>query len=308
MNDLVSPWITRRTFAATGTVEDVARLKVSSGEAVTVCLPALDEDATIGGICRCIVEELIDVRNPVVDELIVIDSGSSDDTAAVARAAGASVIAAHEVLPELGPQRGKGEALWKSLAVANGDIVVWVDADLEEFLPDFVTSLVAPLLRDRDLQLVKAYYERPQSGAGGRVTELVARPLINLFWPELAGFIQPLSGEVAGRTSSLHRLPFYTSYAVDIGLLLDAVAAFGLDAVAQADLGRRVHRPRDLRDLGRMAFEIIHALIGRLDDEGRVKVEDDLPRRLMQFGPDGEAVWEAALGRRPPMREVLPAG
>ena len=290
-------------------------LVASKQGSITACLPALDEAGTIGGICRVIADELM--RPGLVDELLVIDSGSSDDTIDVARAAGATVHRATDILPDIATgSGGKGDSLWKSLALAQGDIIVWLDSDTRNFHAGFVTALVAPLLEDGGIHLVKAFYERPLVGAdeclpagGARVTEIAVRPLINLFFPKLAGFVQPLAGEFAARTETMRSVPFATGYAVDISLLIDVVETLGLDAVAQADLGKRVHRNRAVPELGRMSFEIMQALFLRLDDDARVKLADALPSELIQFvdSVDGPVptTHRAETTMRPPLRNYL---
>ena len=283
---------------------------------VGVCLPALDEEATVGAICRTITTELVAAGD--VDQLVVIDSGSTDATASEASAAGAEVFRAADLVPDAPrlQRPGKGESLWKSLAVLHTDIVVWVDADTRNFTSDFVTALVAPLLNNPDLVFAKAFYDRPLNGSegslpmgGARVTELSIRPLINLLCPELAGFIQPLSGEYAGRRDALLDLTFGTGYDVDLLMLLDLVQHHGLDAIAQVDLGSRVHRNRDIPALGRMSFEIIRSLLERLDDDGRLKLADVLPEVLTQFtDQDGTRTvtsYTARSERRPPMRTYV---
>jgi glucosyl-3-phosphoglycerate synthase len=250
-----------------------------------------------------------------VDELVMIDSGSSDRTLDIARAAGANVHRAEDVVPEYGPSLGKGDALWRSLAVTSGDVIVWLDSDVRNFTLDFVTSLLAPLLEDRSIMFAKAFYDRPlargdgfESTGGARVTELVARPLLNLLFPELAGFVQPLSGEYAVRRNAVAELPFFTGYAVDAGLLIDAVERFGLNAFVQVDLGTRVHRNQDVFALGRMSFEILHAILRRADDLGRIKFADEPGRQLLQFlpGQDGPTphVFRPSVLERPPMSGV----
>jgi len=288
---------------------DIKRRKRTS---VGVCLPALDEEATIGAICRTIRRHLMDADR-VVDELVVMDSGSEDRTEEVAAAAGATVYKAHEVLPHLPPASGKGDALWKSLAVIRADIVVWLDSDVTNFDPGFVTKLVSPLLLDDDLLYTKAFYDRPieEQGftTGGRVTELVVRPLLQLLYPELTGLIQPLSGEYAGRRNALVQVPFFTGYAVELGLLIDLVEKFGLDSIAQVDLGARRHRNRDILALGRMAHEILTALLLRLRDAGRIDIADELSDTLVQFvsgnaGPMPQ-ISRGSVVQRPPMTNVL---
>jgi glucosyl-3-phosphoglycerate synthase len=194
-------------------------------------------------------------------EILVVDDGSTDGTARGATAAGAAVVRAREVLPDLGPGAGKGEALWKALYASKGDILVFCDADVREFDPRFVTGLLGPLLLHDHVGFVKGRYERP--GDGGRVTELVARPLISLWFPHLAGFDQPLAGEFAARREVLERLPFPTGYGVDLAVLVDAVADIGLDRAAQVDLGRRVHRNRPLAELRPQAQAVMEAALRR---------------------------------------------
>ncbi len=247
-----------------------ALVAAKSGRTTSVCLPARDEATTIGRIVEAIVSELV-VAHALVDEVIVVDDRSTDATARVAAAAGARVVAADSVLPELGEGTGKGEALWKSLAVSTGDVVAWCDADITDFDPCFVSGLLGPLLLDPHLGFVKGFYERPVGGVtgeGGRVTELVARPLIALLLPGLDGFSQPLSGEYAGRRDVLERLPFSQGYGVDLGLLADALALLGHDRVAQVDLGVRTHRNRPLGDLGATALAVLHEGLGRAGVEG----------------------------------------
>lgn len=298
MNPDTRAWFDRNTFPPDPrSVVELAALKATTGTTIAVCLPALDEADTIGGICTIVHDELLGAG--LVDELIVIDSGSTDETAAIAEASGARVLRAAELMPEAGRPEvaGKGESLWKSLSVVAGDVIVWLDSDTRNFDTRFVTGLVAPLLDDPALGFVKAFYERPLErdelrlpAEGGRVTEIAIRPLLNLFFPQLTGVIQPLSGECAGRVSMLREVPFFTGYAVDVGLLIDFAERFGLEAMAQSDLGVRVHRNRDVAALGRMSFEIIRALMQRLDDDALVKLSNPLPEVLTQFVSERDGV------------------
>lgn len=217
------------------------------------------------------------MANVLVDEIVVVDSGSTDGTADIAVAAGARVHQADQILPEFGPSLGKGDALWRSLTVTGGDIVAFLDTDISNPDPKFVTGLLGPLLMQADIALVKAFYERPvqlervqYATGGGRVTELAARPLINMFWPELAGLVQPLAGEYAGRRRLLESLPFFTGYGVELGILIDTLDTLGADAIAQVDLAKRVHRNQGLPALSRMAFGILQVAVQRLVDEGRI--------------------------------------
>nr|WP_202449994.1 glucosyl-3-phosphoglycerate synthase [Streptomyces sp. SID4917] len=320
----VERWLTRRSWsAADRTLDRLLVAKAARGTTVSVVLPALDEEATVGAIVSVIRRELME-RAPLVDELVVIDSGSTDRTAEVAAAAGARVVHRDAILPRLPALPGKGEVLWRSLLVTSGDVVCFVDADLRRFSADFVSGTVGPLLTDADVQFVKAMYDRPLreddpdgegdpdgedggmngavGGQGGRVTELVARPLLNLHWPRLAGFVQPLGGEYAARRSLLERLPFPVGYGVELGLLVDALHTVGLDALGQVDVGVRLHRHQDDRALGRMAAAIYRTAQLRLSRAHLVRPE------LTQFdrGENGfvPRTYSVDTEERPPIREI----
>jgi glucosyl-3-phosphoglycerate synthase len=260
-------WLLKRTFAgASFDPQAAAARKRATGTRVSVVLPALNVAETVGTICEAIRESWMGATL-LVDDLVVVDSASTDGTARAAAEAGARVVQDGDVLPQMGPGRGKGEAMWKSLAATSGDVVVWIDADIEDFDPAFVPGLLGPLLADPQIAYVKALYRRPLhdiADGGGRVTEICARPLINRFAPDLAAFVQPLSGEAAGRRSVLERVPFFTGYAVEIGLLLDLLHRVGLAGLAQVDLGERRHRNQPTAALGRMAYEITHAVLSRV--------------------------------------------
>jgi glucosyl-3-phosphoglycerate synthase len=303
----VQAWFERRTLgsAATDTGELVA-LKAARGARIGVCLPALNEAATIGAICECISSRLME-EVALVDELVVVDSGSEDGTHRIARDAGATVFNS----PESG---GKGEALWKSLAILDTDVIVWLDSDTRNFGPHFVTGLVAPLLVDPEIVMAKAFYRRPlvrddvaEPSGGARVTELVVRPLVNLIYPRLAGVIQPLAGECAVRRDAVIKLPFFTGYAVEIGLLVDVVERHGLNALVQVDLGTRVHRNRDVPALGQMAFQVVTATLARIDAMGRIKLADELSNILVQFDAASPRREKVEIKELPPMSEVLEA-
>jgi glucosyl-3-phosphoglycerate synthase len=286
----VRQWFERRTSAlADWPLPEVLAAKQASGSTVSVVLPALNEEATVGAIVDALRADLVE-KHALVDELIVIDSGSSDRTTEVARGAGATVVHRDAILPRLPAVRGKGEVLWRSLLVGTGDLVVFVDADLERFRPEIVVGLLAPLLADDSVELVKGLYDRPLAAGqsvlpagGGRVTELVARPLLNLHWPELAGVVQPLAGEYAARRSLLEQLPFPCGYGVEIALLIDTLTLSGLDAIAQVDLGTRHHRHQDDAALGRMAAQVLQAATGRIGrtEPGRARSAE--PTTLTQF-------------------------
>ncbi|MEU8539330.1 glucosyl-3-phosphoglycerate synthase [Streptomyces sp. NPDC048717] len=304
MLEEVERWLARRSWSvADRPLERI--LAAKRGTKVSVVLPALNEEATVGTIVSVIRRELMTEAVPLVDELVVIDSGSTDRTAEVAAAAGARVVARDAILPRIPALPGKGEVLWRSLMVTSGDVVCFVDADLRDFSADFVSGIVGPLLTDPDVAFVKAMYDRPLGdtpGQGGRVTELVARPLLNLHWPRLAGVVQPLGGEYAARRSLLERLPFPVGYGVELGLLVDALHTAGLDALAQVDVGVRKHRHQDGRALGRMAATIYRTAQVRLSRGHLVRP------RLTQFerGEDGFAPRTYAVDteERPPMIEI----
>lgn len=241
---------------------------------VSVCLPARNEARTIGPI----IQALRPLRDSgLVDQLVVVDD-STDDTARIARELGAEVHDHRSLMPQLGPLRGKGDAIWRSLSVLRGDLICFLDADSERFGAHFAYGLLGALITRPEISFVKGYYRRPFRvgdttfpDGGGRVTELTARPLLNLFYPELAGIEQPLAGEVAARKSLLEQLPFVTGYGVDIALLIDACRAVGPGGLAQVDLDVRQNAHQALRDLGPMASAVLAAVATRLERDGRLK-------------------------------------
>ncbi|OBF65690.1 glucosyl-3-phosphoglycerate synthase [Mycobacterium sp. 852002-51971_SCH5477799-a] len=297
----------------------IAELEAAkAGRTVSVVLPALDEEETI----ETVIESISPLVDGLVDELVVLDSGSTDDTEIRAVAAGARVVSREQALPEVPIRPGKGEALWRSLAATRGDIVVFVDSDLIDPHPMFVPWLVAPLLTDDRIHLVKSFYRRPLRGSeladlgdvatdasatgGGRVTELVARPLLAALRPELRCIVQPLGGEYAATRELLTSVPFAPGYGVEIGLLVDTFDRLGLDAIAQANLGVRAHRNRPLAELGVMSRQVIATLLSRcgIPDSGV---------GLTQFvadGPEGYGYIQhtstVSLADRPPMQAIRP--
>ncbi|MBU3869073.1 glucosyl-3-phosphoglycerate synthase [Streptomyces sp. 4503] len=306
MLDEVERWLKHRSWSADDRPLDrLLDAKRGSATTLSVVLPALNEEATVGEIAATIRRELMGESAPLVDELVVLDSGSTDRTAEVAAAAGATVVPRDSLLPRLPALPGKGEVLWRSLLATSGDIICFIDADLREFDPRFVSGIVGPLLTDPTLHLVKGMYDRPLgdvAGQGGRVTELVARPLLNLHWPQLAGFVQPLGGEYAARRTLLERLPFPVGYGVELGLLVDALHTVGLDALGQVDIGVRKHRHQDGQALGRMAAAIYRTAQLRLARGHLVRP------RLTQFdrGETGFEPRTTAVDteERPPMIEI----
>jgi glucosyl-3-phosphoglycerate synthase len=300
----VQTWFDRSTSRARDWPIDRLRAQ-KAGTRVSVVLPALDEEATVGRVVRMVHRLAHDTG--LVDEIVVMDSGSTDDTTRVATEAGATVHHRDEVLPEVGSRPGKGEVLWKSLAVTTGDVVVFLDADLVDPQPQLVTGLLGPLLTDPTVELVKGCYDRPLEGAGstsgGRVTELVARPLISRFYPDLAGMVQPLAGEYAGRRRLLEAIPFCGGYGVEIAMLIDTLELRGLPAIAQVDLGRRQHSHQDTAALGRMATQITHVVHQRASGE-----RSDAPS-ITQFARDGYGHYAPVthvldIAERPPMNTV----
>jgi nucleotide-binding universal stress UspA family protein len=313
---IVDRWFAENTFHASE-FRDIARmieLKEKQGLTVSVALPALNEEKTIGLVIRRIRNALVD-RLPLIDQLVVIDSDSEDRTVEIATELGVPVHRHSAILPELGSYVGKGEALWKSLHVLDGDIVAWIDTDISNIQPRFVYGLIGPLLREPRIQYVKGFYQRPirqgdklLSEGGGRVTELMARPLINLFFPELSGIIQPLSGEYAGRRSLLESVPFYTGYSVEIGLLIDILDAVGLSAVGQVDLERRIHRNQPLGNLSQMSYVILQGAIRKLEERHRIELLTEVGRGMKLINQDKDRfnleVREIGDELRPPMRTI----
>jgi glucosyl-3-phosphoglycerate synthase len=279
---------------------DAAHLaELRGADTISVCLPARDEEPTVGAIVTAIREALVE-RVPLVDEVLVVDDGSTDRTAQVAADAGARVVCAADVLAQHATGHGKGAALWKSVFASTGDLVVWCDADIADFDPGFVTGLVGPMLTRADIDFVKGFYDRPVDGGsqsgGGRVTELVARPIVALLHPQLAAIVQPLAGEYAARRSLLERLPFSPGYGVDLGLLIDVAHQRGIDCIAQVDLGSRRHRNRGLDQLGPQALAVLQAALARAGI-----AEASRPATLVRPGLDPVESDPALL---PPLVEV----
>jgi glucosyl-3-phosphoglycerate synthase len=265
------------------------------GRTVSVCIPCRDEAATVGPLISAIRHDLID-RVGLVDELIVLDDRSTDDTASVASGAGARVVSIEDVHARHGVGHGKGNALWASLVASEGDFVVWIDGDITSFTSDWIVRLVAPMLDDDSVALVKALSHRPtRMGGGGRTTELVARPLMSLYYPELTGLHQPLAGEYAGRRTALEQIPFVQGWGVEMAMLIDISRRFGPEAIAQVDLGTREHRHRSLHALSIQAAEVMATMLARVP-EGSLLT--DSPPTLQRA--DGSAV-PLNLSERPPL-------
>lgn len=283
-------WFARHTHSYRDyPIADLLAAKRQTGTSVNVVIPARNEAGTIGPIVAALSHDLIDTA-ALVDELYVVDSLSVDDTAEVARAHGATVIDVRDVVGEIAVGPGKGEAMWRSLFATDAEVLVFIDADLTQWGTHFVAGLLGPLLSDEKTQLVKGFYDRPtdetgQHGHGGRVTELLARPLLARRWPDLAAVVQPLSGEWAVRRSLIQTLPIPVGYGVEFAVLVDTYRAVGLDAIAQVDLGTRAHQSQPLLDLGVMAAEILAVAARRSDSAQPVDTTDDAT--LAQYRREG---------------------
>ncbi len=313
---LVDKWFAQNTYHA-GEFEDLRALvdlKAAQGVTISLALPALNEETTVGKVIGMVKRALMD-EVPLLDEIVLMDSDSTDRTREIAADLGVPVYIHQQLLPELGARRGKGEALWKSLLVTRGDIVVWIDTDIVNIHPRFVYGLLGPLLLDPKIQFIKGFYRRPlkvgdklQAGGGGRVTELTARPMLNLFYPELSGVMQPLSGEYGGRREMLEKLPFFSGYGVETGLLIDVFERGGLEAIAQVDLLERVHHNQSLEALSKMSFAILQAVFRKLERRYGRSILDDVNRsmKLIRYesGNYFLDIEEIAERDRPPMIEV----
>lgn len=313
IGELVDRWFAENTFSSSE-FADLGRLveaKQRQGVRISVGLPALNEEETIGAVIRAIRTRLME-RVPLVDEVMVIDSDSTDRTREIAEAEGVPVFIHQRILPECGGLNGKGEALWKSLHVLTGDLIVWVDTDVTSFHPKFVYGILGPLLLRPDLQFVKAFYQRPlrigddvQATGGGRVTELTARPVLNLFFPELSGIVQPLSGEQGGRRALLEQLPFFSTYGVETGLLIDTLQRAGLGAIAQVDMKQRIHRNQSLYALSKMSFEILQVALRRVGEARGERLWEDANSTMKLITPENGRLHlelhDITTVERPPM-------
>ena len=282
---------------------------------ISLCLPALNEEKTIGKEVIIFRSELMQ-RYPLIDEIAVIDSGSTDRTREIARAFGADVYLSSDILPEVGTRRGKGENLWKAIYQLKGDIIIYVDSDIKNIHARFAYALLAPLLLNPSIKYVKGFYERPlimsggmRASGGGRVTEILVRPLFSLFFPDLTALIQPLSGEYAVRRDVLEAIPFPIGYGVETTHLIDVYRTWGLDAIAQADLGSRVHNNQPTQDLGKMSFGILKAFMRRTEALGVIQGLPALEDILYQFQIEEDEEFQRSEHKiieeeRPPMLEI----
>ncbi len=312
----VKNWLENNTFhhSKFWDLVPLVKKKEEQNLKVSLCLPTLNEEKTIGKEVVIFKSELVD-RYPLVDEIAVIDSGSTDKTREIAESFGADVYLSSEILPEVGSRRGKGENLWKALYQLKGDIIVYVDADIKNIHPRFVYGLLAPLIYREEIKYVKAFYDRPlafsqgvRPSGGGRVTEILVRPLFSLFFPELTAIIQPLSGEYAVRRDVLDKIPFPIGYGVETSHLLDIYKQWGLDAFGQTDLDRRVHRNQATRDLGKMAFGILQTFLRRAESLEIIKELPELGAVLRQFQIEDDEYELVDIKiveeERPPMFEI----
>ena len=313
---LVDKWFAENTFHADefNHLRDLVQSKRQQGLTISLAMPALNEEETVGKVLRTMKTELMQ-KTPLLDEIVLIDSNSADRTREIAQKEGIPVYVHQHLLESMGTRTGKGEALWKSLFVTRGDLIVWIDTDIVNIHPRFVYGIIGPLLQNPQIQFVKGFYRRPlkvgsktQAGGGGRVTELTARPLLNLFYPELSGVIQPLSGEYGGRRSALEQASFFSGYGVETGLLIDVYERYGLGAIAQVDLLERIHHNQHLEALSKMSFAIIQTVMRRLEKRFGRAVLEDVNRSMKLIRHDSKGyfldVEEIAELERPPMLEV----
>lgn len=316
ISEVVDRWFAENTFHSSefSNLSYLVDLKERQGTTISLALPTLNEEKTVGKIVSTIRKLMIE-RYPLLDEFIVVDSNSTDRTVEIVNGLGVPVVSHPDILPDSGTYRGKGEALWKSLHATTGDIVAWIDSDITGFNPKFVYGLLGPLLSHQHLGFVKGFYRRPlnlggqlSTTGGGRVTELTARPLINLFYPQLSGLVQPLAGEMAGRREILEAVPFFTGYGVETGLLIDILERFGVRSIAQTDLEVRVHRNQTLLSLSKMAFAIVQVVIKRLGETKRLELLEDVntTMKLIHYAPSELflEVQEVRENERPPIGTV----
>ncbi len=312
----INEWIKNNTFhhSEFRDLKALIEAKEKSGLTISLCIPTLNEESTIGKEVVIFRSELMQ-RYPLLDELSVIDSGSTDKTLEIARSFGADTYLAADILPNLEPKRGKGENLWKAIHQLEGDIVVYIDADIKNIHPRFVYGLVAPLIYRPEMKYVKAFYDRPlafshgiRPSGGGRVTEILIRPLFSLFFPELTAIVQPLSGEYAVRREVLEAIPFPIGYGVETSHLLDVYTRWGMEAFGQTDLDQRVHRNQSTRSLGRMAFGILQTFLSRVQSLEVVPELPELSTVLRQFQVKDEEFetveYQIVEEERPPMDTI----
>lgn len=310
-------WLEKNTFhhSEFADLERLVLEKQKKNYKISLCLPTLNEEKTIAKEILIMKSELM-VRFPLIDEIVVVDSGSTDRTEEVACAYGATFYSAKDILPELQPNKGKGENLWKALYITQGDIIIYLDADIKNIHHRFAYGLLGPLLMNEGIKYCKAFYDRPiaisrntvRPTGGGRVTELVIRPLFSLFLPELTQIIQPLSGEYAGFREILEQIPFPIGYGVETSMILDIYAKWGLDVIAQTDLDKRVHRNQNTKALGRMAFAIMKTFINRKIKLGLIDLNVSMYDEMIQYklvkNEYKANIYKIEGVERPPMNEI----
>ena len=307
-------WLHQNTFHHTQ-FRDLSRLVTAKNEknvTISLCLPTLNEEKTIAKEIIIMKSELM-IRFPLIDEIVVIDSGSTDNTREIAESYGAAVYEASNILPHLENFTGKGENLWKALYITRGDILVYLDADIKNIHHRFVYALLGPLLTTDTVKYAKAFYDRPltldqqksRPTGGGRVTELIVRPLFSLFFPELTQILQPLSGEYAGYRDLFEKIPFPIGYGVETSMVLDIYEKWGLDVIAQVDLDQRVHRNQDNKALGRMAFVILKTFLNRIEKLGHIDLKKPVYKEMIQYkripGEYKPEIYRIEGHERPPM-------
>ncbi|MHC4870424.1 MAG: glucosyl-3-phosphoglycerate synthase [Planctomycetota bacterium] len=287
----INDWLEKNTFhhSSFWDLEQLVKTKEEKNLKVSLCIPTLNEEKTIGKEIIIFKSELKD-RYPLLDEIVVIDSGSTDNTLEVAKSFGAEVHLSSDILPDLGEKKGKGENLWKAIYQLEGDIIVYIDADIKNIHARFAYGLIAPLIYNDDIKYVKAFYDRPlamsqglRPSGGGRVTEILIRPLFSLFFPELTAIIQPLSGEYAVRRKVLQEIPFPIGYGVETSHIIDVYQKWGLGAFGQTDLDKRVHRNQKTQDLAKMSFGILQSFLSRIEAMGLIDKLPQLGEALYQF-------------------------
>ena len=310
-------WMTQNTFhyAQFNDLKKLVEIKQQRELKISLCLPTLNEAKTIAKEIVIFKSELMS-RYPLLDEIVVVDSGSTDHTRKIAREFGADVYLASDILPRFEPYVGKGENLWKALYITSGDIIVYLDADIKNIHHRFAYGLIGPLLLNPEIKFSKAFYDRPiatlgrkmRPTGGGRVTELVIRPLFSLFFPDLTQILQPLSGEYAGYREIFEKIPFPIGYGVETSMILDIYQNWGLEVMAQVDLEKRVHRNQDTKALGKMSFAILKTFINRIRAQGLIDLMEPMHERLIQYTASGidiePDILEIKGYERPPMIEL----
>ena len=312
-----SSWLNNNTFhySQFQDLDKLVQEKEKKNLTISLCLPTLNEEATIAKEILIMKSELMS-RHPLLDEIVVVDSDSQDNTKEIARTYGAEVYNSSDILPELQSYVGKGENLWKALYITKGDIIIYIDADIKNIHHRFAYGLIGPLLLYDNIKYTKGFYDRPlavgknrsRPTGGGRVTELVIRPLFSLFYPELTQIMQPLSGEYAGYREIFEKIPFPIGYGVETSLIIDICQKWGLDVIAQVDLEKRIHRNQDTKALGRMSFSIMKTFLNRIEKLGKIEIKEQIFNQMIQYNLVGDdynpAFYNIEGIERPPMIDI----